>query len=154
MVRLRQRYMLCELTHKSENKFLSCTVSKTEVEQAVRTQLTKLYGIYGAALCREATVKYFHAPTGMIIFRFAPKGQRVFGGTVARTTIGEYHLTIKQVAATCRTVNKKLIQLFRNDIAQAHIIFPKFEDSYSKIKESEAGEQLEQLTSGEGGVTY
>lgn len=35
---------------------------------------------------------------GMVIFRFAPKGQAIFGETIAHTTIGEFHLTIKQVS--------------------------------------------------------
>ncbi|XP_022660096.1 ribonuclease P/MRP protein subunit POP5-like [Varroa jacobsoni] len=153
MVRLRQRYMLCEVVHKSGDKFRTCNVSRNEIEQAVRAQLAKSYGIYGSVLCRESSIKYFHQPTGMVIFRFAPNGQRIFGGAIARTTIGEFHLTIKQVAGTCRTVNKKLIELFRNDIAQAHVIFEKFEDSRAKVRETEAEEQLEQLESGEG-VTF
>lgn len=51
-------------------------------------------------------------------------------------------------------MNKKLIQLFRNDIAQAHIIFPKFEDSKAKIQKNEAEEELDNLQSGDAGVTY
>lgn len=64
MVRIRQRYMLCKLVHKSGSKFCVFGHTQNEVEEAVRRTIDRMYGVYGAALCRDVTVKYFHASSG------------------------------------------------------------------------------------------
>ncbi|XP_003737253.1 uncharacterized protein LOC100905946 [Galendromus occidentalis] len=151
MVRTRQRYMLCKLVHKSGNKFCVFGHTQNEVEEAVRNKIQKMYGAYGAAICREVTVKYLHAASGTVILRFAPPGQRIVGGAVTNTSIGDFHFTICQVAGTGRTVTKKLIRMLKLDIIEAQALYSSADREKS---EKSLSELIGKIESGESAIPY
>ncbi|KAI4884272.1 hypothetical protein NFI96_014358 [Prochilodus magdalenae] len=69
MVRLKSRYLLCELCVSDRSKLQ--VLEQRAIYQAVRNAVVKAHGEYGEALFSIGTaVTYLNAYTGMVILRF------------------------------------------------------------------------------------
>ncbi|KAE8292546.1 Ribonuclease P/MRP protein subunit POP5 [Larimichthys crocea] len=128
MVRVKSRYLLCEVNVSDRSRLL--LLDDRAVAAAVREAVTRIHGDYGAALCSSGfTVKYLNAHTGIVFLRLPKRSYRLlwsalpFISTIeARGQKVSCFLNCLHVGGTIRTCQKFLIQYNKQ---QLHRMLPK-----------------------------
>lgn len=115
MVRVKSRYLLCEVKVTDRSRLL--LLDDRAVVAAVRAAVARIHGDYGAALCSRFTVKYLNAHTGVVFLRFPKRCYRLLWSALPFITEIEARgqkipcfLNCLHVGGTIRTCQKFLIR--------------------------------------------
>ncbi|XP_061585789.1 ribonuclease P/MRP protein subunit POP5 [Cololabis saira] len=128
MVRVKSRYLLCEVNVSESSELLS--LDDRAVTAAVKAAVARLHGDYGAALCSiRVHVKYLNAHTGIVLLRFPKRSYKLLWSALPFITSIENRgkriscfLNCLHVGGTIRTCQKFLI---RYNTQQLHRLLPK-----------------------------
>ncbi|MED6291725.1 hypothetical protein CHARACLAT_026537 [Characodon lateralis] len=141
MVRVKSRYLLCEINVSDRSELLK--LDDRAVARAVKAAVARIHGDYGSALCSvRFCVKYLNAHTGIVFLRF-PKGcyKLLWSALPFITSIESRGQIIScffnclHVGGTIRTCQRFLI---RYNTQQLHRMLPKCknEEEKKQIQES------------------
>ncbi|XP_034451127.1 ribonuclease P/MRP protein subunit POP5 [Hippoglossus hippoglossus] len=141
MVRVKRRYLLCEVNVSKRSHLLQ--LDDRAVAAAVRAAVARTHGDYGAAHCLVGfSVKYLNAHTGMVFLRFPKKCYKLLWSALPFITSIEVRgqnipcfLNCVHVGGTIRTCQKFLI---RYNTQQLHRMLPKCKDEEEKQQVREA----------------
>ncbi|XP_077377328.1 ribonuclease P/MRP protein subunit POP5 isoform X3 [Festucalex cinctus] len=76
MVRVKSRYLLCEINVTDRNRLFLLT--EKDIYLAVKEAVARIHGDYGTAMCSTRfCVKYLNAQTGMVFLRFPKMGYKL-----------------------------------------------------------------------------
>ncbi|XP_035514420.1 ribonuclease P/MRP protein subunit POP5 [Morone saxatilis] len=128
MVRVKSRYLLCEVNVSERSRLL--LLDDRAVSAAVKAAVSRIHGDYGAALCSiRFSVKYVNAHTGTVFLRFPKRCYRLLWSALPFITSIEAcgqkipcFLNCLHVGGTIRTCQKFLI---RYNKQQLHRMLPK-----------------------------
>ncbi|XP_051278867.1 ribonuclease P/MRP protein subunit POP5 [Dicentrarchus labrax] len=128
MVRVKSRYLLCEVNVSDRSQLL--LLDDRAVAAAVKAAVARIHGDYGAALCSiRFNVKYVNAHTGTVFLRFPKRCYRLLWSALPFITSVEAcgqkipcFLNCLHVGGTIRTCQKFLI---RYNKQQLHRMLPK-----------------------------
>ncbi|XP_003974784.2 ribonuclease P/MRP protein subunit POP5 [Takifugu rubripes] len=135
MVRVKSRYLLCEVNVSNRSSLLH--LDDRAVAAAVKAAVARTHGDYGAALCSiRFCVKYLNAHTGIVLLRFPKKFYRLLWSALPFITGIETRgqkipcfLNCLHVGGTIRTCQKFLIQYNKH---QLHQMLPKCKNKEEK----------------------
>lgn len=135
MVRVKSRYLLCEVNVSDRNQLL--LLDDRAVNVAVREVVQRMHGDYGAALCSFGfSVKYLNAVTGIVFLRFPKRCYRLLWSALpfitsiqARGQKIPCFFNCLYVGGTIRTCQKFLI---RYNTRQLHRMLPKCKNEEEK----------------------
>ncbi|XP_060927730.1 ribonuclease P/MRP protein subunit POP5 [Limanda limanda] len=141
MVRVKRRYLLCEVNVSKRSDLLQ--LDDRAVATAVRAAVALTHGDYGAAHCLIGfSVKYLNAHTGMVFLRFPKSCYKLLWSALPFITSIEARgkkipcfLNCVHVGGTIRTFQKFLI---RYNTQQLHRMLPKCKDEEEKQQVREA----------------
>ncbi|XP_030274085.1 ribonuclease P/MRP protein subunit POP5-like [Sparus aurata] len=127
MVRVKSRYLLCELNVSDRSSLL--LLDDRAVSAAVKAAVARTHGDYGAALCSiRFNVKYLNAHTGIVFLRFPKSCYRLLWSALPFITSIETRgqkipcfFNCLHVGGTIRTCQKFLI---RYNKQQLHRMLP------------------------------
>ncbi|XP_040051719.1 ribonuclease P/MRP protein subunit POP5 [Gasterosteus aculeatus] len=141
MVRLKSRYLLCEVIVPDRRHLL--LLDDRAVAASVREAVARVHGDYGAALCSSRfSVKYLNAHTGIVFLRFPKRCYKLLWSALPFITSIEARgqsiacfLNCLHVGGTIRTCQKFLI---RYNTQQLHRMLPKCknEEEKQQVKKS------------------
>ncbi|XP_062240348.1 ribonuclease P/MRP protein subunit POP5 isoform X1 [Platichthys flesus] len=141
MVRVKRRYLLCEVNVSKRSDLLQ--LDDRAVAAAVRAAVALTHGDYGAAHCLVGfSVKYLNAHTGMVFLRLPKSCYKLLWSALPFITSIEARgqkipcfLNCVHVGGTIRTCQKFLI---RYNTQQLHRMLPKCKDEEEKqqVRES------------------
>ncbi|CAL8343383.1 unnamed protein product [Lota lota] len=128
MVRVKSRYLLCEIHVSDPSKLL--LLEDRAITAAVKDAVTSAHGDYGAAQCSIGfSVKYVNAHTGILFLRCPKSSYRLIWSALPFITSVERKgrriscfLSCLHVGGTIRTCQKFLI---RYNTQQLHRMLPK-----------------------------
>ncbi|KAM4576941.1 ribonuclease P/MRP protein subunit POP5 [Odontesthes bonariensis] len=128
MVRVKSRYLLCEVNVSDRSDLLP--LDDRAVAAAVKAAVARTHGDYGAALCSiRFSVKYLNAHTGIVFLRFPKRCYKLLWSALPFITNIESRgkkipcfLNCLHVGGTIRTCQKFLI---RYNTQQLHRMLPK-----------------------------
>ncbi|GAA6220793.1 ribonuclease P/MRP protein subunit POP5 [Lates japonicus] len=135
MVRLKARYLLCEINVSDRNHLLR--LNDTSISVAVKTTVARIHGDYGRALCSIGfSVKYLNAHTGTVFLRFPKRCYKLLWSALPFITSIETHgqtipcfLNCVHVGGTIRACQKFLI---RYNTQQLRRMLPKCKNEEEK----------------------
>ncbi|XP_008296104.1 ribonuclease P/MRP protein subunit POP5 [Stegastes partitus] len=135
MVRVKSRYLLCEVNVSDKSQLL--LLDDRAVAATVRAAVARTHGDYGAALCSiRFSVKYLNAHTGIVLLRFPKRCYRLLWSALPFITSIETRshkipcfLNCLHVGGTIRTCQKFLIKY---NTQQLHRMLPKCKDEEEK----------------------
>ncbi|XP_034548857.1 ribonuclease P/MRP protein subunit POP5 [Notolabrus celidotus] len=135
MVRVKLRYLLCEVNVSDRSRLL--LLDDRAVAVAVKAAVARMHGDYGAALCRiRFSVKYLNALTGIVFLRFHKMFYRLLWSALPFITCIETRgqkiecfLNCLHVGGTIRTCQKFLV---RYNTRQLHRMLPKCKNEEEK----------------------
>uniref|UniRef100_A0A1A8EYY5 Ribonuclease P/MRP protein subunit POP5 n=1 Tax=Nothobranchius korthausae TaxID=1143690 RepID=A0A1A8EYY5_9TELE len=135
MVRLKSRYLLCEVNVSDMNDLL--LLNDQAVAAAVKAAVARMHGDYGAALCSiRFHVKYLNAHTGIVFLRFPKSCYKLLWSALpfithinSRGQNIPCFLNCLHVGGTIRTCQKFLI---RYNTQQLHQMLPKCKNEGEK----------------------
>ncbi|TDH12520.1 hypothetical protein EPR50_G00047820 [Perca flavescens] len=135
MVRVKSRYLLCEVNVSDRSRLL--LLDDRAVAATVKAAVARIHGDYGAALCSiRFSVKYLNAHTGIVFLRFPKKCYRLLWSALPFITCIETRgqkiscfLNCLHVGGTMRTCQKFLI---RYNTQQLHRMLPKCKNEEEK----------------------
>ncbi|XP_054466999.1 ribonuclease P/MRP protein subunit POP5 [Anoplopoma fimbria] len=135
MVRVKSRYLLCEVIVTDQSRLL--LLDDRAVAVAVKAAVARTHGDYGAALCSNRfSVKYLNAHTGTVFLRFPKWCYRLLWSALPFITCIETRgqkiscfLNCLHVGGTIRTCQKFLI---RYNTQQLHRMLPKCKNEEEK----------------------
>ncbi|CAL1616351.1 unnamed protein product [Knipowitschia caucasica] len=141
MVRVKSRYLLCEVNVTDRNQLLQ--LDDRAVSASVKDVVQRMYGDYGAALCSFGfSVKYVNAVSGIVFLRFPKKCyKRLWSALPFITSIEargkkiQCFLNCIYVGGTIRTCQKFLI---RYNAHQLRRMLPKCKSEEEKHKVQQA----------------
>ncbi|XP_013884767.1 ribonuclease P/MRP protein subunit POP5 isoform X1 [Austrofundulus limnaeus] len=141
MVRLKSRYLLCEVNVSKRNELL--LLDDRSIASAVRAAVARMQGDYGAALCSiRFSVKYLNAHTGIVFLRFPKRCYKLLWSALPFITSIESgrhiipcFLNCLHVGGTIRTCQKFLI---RYNAQQLHRMLPKCKNEEEKVQVRQA----------------
>ncbi|KAM9857856.1 ribonuclease P/MRP protein subunit POP5 [Aulostomus maculatus] len=141
MVRVKSRYLLCEIGGSDRSSLL--LLDDRAVAVAVKAAVARTHGDYGAALCSiRFSVKYLNTHTGMVLLRFPKSCYRLLWSALPFITNIETHrknvpcfLNCVHVGGTIRTCQKFLIKYNQQ---QLHRMLPECEKEEEKQQIREA----------------
>ncbi|KAM8887197.1 ribonuclease P/MRP protein subunit POP5 [Spinachia spinachia] len=157
MVRVKSRYLLCEVIVPDRSRLL--LLDDRAVAMSVKAAVARIHGDYGAALCSiRFSVKYLNAHTGIVFLRFPKSCYKLLWSALpfitsieARGKNIECFLNCLHVGGTIRTCQKFLI---RYNTQQLHRMLPKCKNEEEKKQVKKAilkctlkrgnGEELEE----------
>ncbi|XP_066500071.1 ribonuclease P/MRP protein subunit POP5 [Hoplias malabaricus] len=124
MVRLKARYLLCEICVSDRNKLR--ILEEKAIYQAVKAAVTKAHGEYGAALFSiGSAVAYLNAYTGVVMLRFRKAHyQLMWSALPFITSIGNQSQRVPcffnciHVGGTIRTCQKFLVRYGRQQLCR------------------------------------
>ncbi|XP_077377325.1 ribonuclease P/MRP protein subunit POP5 isoform X1 [Festucalex cinctus] len=127
MVRVKSRYLLCEINVTDRNRLFLLT--EKDIYLAVKEAVARIHGDYGTAMCSTRfCVKYLNAQTGMVFLRFPKMGYKLLWSALPFiTSIGTRSqktpcfLNCLHVGGTVRTCQKFLIHYNKQ---QLHRMLP------------------------------
>ncbi|XP_068166563.1 ribonuclease P/MRP protein subunit POP5 [Antennarius striatus] len=116
MVRLKSRYLLCEVVVSDRTSLL--LLDERSIALTVRAAVGRAHGDYGMAMCSlRFTVKYLNAHTGIVFLRFPKRFYRLLWSALPFITSVDTRgqtvpcfLNCLHVGGTIRTCQKFLIQ--------------------------------------------
>ncbi|KAK2902434.1 hypothetical protein Q8A73_012180 [Channa argus] len=128
MVRVKSRYLLCEVNVSDRSRLL--LLDDRAIAVAVKATVARIHGDYGAALCSiRFSVKYLNAHTGIVFLRFPKRCYKLLWSALPFITSVEARgqkipcfLNCLHVGGTIRTCQKFLV---RYNTQQLHRILPK-----------------------------
>ncbi|XP_037537155.1 ribonuclease P/MRP protein subunit POP5 isoform X1 [Nematolebias whitei] len=135
MVRVKSRYLLCEVNVSNRSDLL--LLDDWAVNGAVRAAVACMYGDYGAALCSiRFYVKYLNAHTGIVFLRFPKRCYKLLWSALPFITSIETRrqtipcfLNCLHVGGTIRTCQKFLV---RYNTQQLRRMLPKCKNEEEK----------------------
>ncbi|XP_071338292.1 ribonuclease P/MRP protein subunit POP5 [Trachinotus anak] len=135
MVRVKSRYLLCELVVSDRSRLL--LLDDRAIALAVKAAVARTHGDYGAALCSVGfSVKYLNAHTGIVFLRLPKRCYRLLWSALPFITSVETRgqripcfLNCLHVGGTIRTCQKFLI---RYNAQQLHRMLPKCKNEEEK----------------------
>ncbi|XP_026177075.1 ribonuclease P/MRP protein subunit POP5 [Mastacembelus armatus] len=135
MVRLKSRYLLCEVIVSDRSRLL--LLDDRAIASAVKAAVARIHGDYGAALCSiRFSVKYLNAHTGIVFLRFPKRCYKLLWSALPFITSVETHrqkipcfLNCLHVGGTIRTCQKFLVQY---NTRQLHQMLPKCKNEEEK----------------------
>ncbi|XP_029960190.1 ribonuclease P/MRP protein subunit POP5 [Salarias fasciatus] len=135
MVRVKSRYLLCEVNVSDRSHLL--LLDDRSVGAAVKDAVARTHGDYGAALCSvRFCVKYLNAHTGIVFLRFPKRCYKLLWSALPFITSVEMRgqkipcfLNCLHVGGTIRTCQKFLI---RYNTQQLHRMLPKCKNEEEK----------------------
>ncbi|KAK2837625.1 hypothetical protein Q5P01_014837 [Channa striata] len=135
MVRVKSRYLLCEVNVSDRSRLL--LLDDRAIAAAVKATVARIHGDYGAALCSiRFSVKYLNAHTGIVFLRFPKKCYKLLWSALPFITSIETRghkipcfLNCLHVGGTIRTCQKFLV---RYNTQQLHRIIPKCKNEEEK----------------------
>ncbi|XP_078106387.1 ribonuclease P/MRP protein subunit POP5 [Sander vitreus] len=135
MVRVKSRYLLCEVNVSDRSRLL--LLDDRAVAATVKAAVARIHGDYGAALCSiRFSVKYLNAHTGIVFLRFPKNCYRLLWSALPFITCIETRgqkiscfLNCLHVGGTMRTCQKFLI---RYNTQQLHRMLPKCKNEEEK----------------------
>ncbi|XP_030594078.1 ribonuclease P/MRP protein subunit POP5 [Archocentrus centrarchus] len=141
MVRLKSRYLLCEVNVSDRSRLL--LLDDRAVSAAVKAAVARTHGDYGAALCSiRFCVKYLNAHTGIVFLRFPKRCYKLLWSALPFITSIETRgqkipcfFNCLHVGGTIRTCQKFLI---RYNTQQLHRMLPKCKSEEEKQQVREA----------------
>lgn len=141
MVRLKSRYLLCEVNVSDRSRLL--LLDDRAVSAAVKAAVARTHGDYGAALCSiRFCVKYLNAHTGIVFLRFPKRYYKLLWSALPFITSIETRgqkipcfFNCLHVGGTIRTCQKFLI---RYNTQQLHRMLPKCKSEEEKQQVREA----------------
>ncbi|XP_040898915.1 ribonuclease P/MRP protein subunit POP5 [Toxotes jaculatrix] len=141
MVRVKSRYLLCEVNVSDRSRLL--LLDDRAIAVAVKAAVARTHGDYGAALCSiRFSVKYLNAHTGIVFLRFPKRSYRLLWSALPFITSVETRgqkipcfLNCLHVGGTLRTCQKFLI---RYNTQQLHRMLPtcKNEEEKQQVREA------------------
>ncbi|XP_041856447.1 ribonuclease P/MRP protein subunit POP5 [Melanotaenia boesemani] len=128
MVRMKSRYLLCEVNVSERSDLL--LLDDRAIALAVKAAVARTHGDYGAALCSIGfSVKYLNAHTGVVFLRFRKRCYKLLWSALPFITSIQCRgqkiscfLNCLHVGGTIRTCQKFLI---RYNTQQLHRMLPK-----------------------------
>ncbi|XP_070820103.1 ribonuclease P/MRP protein subunit POP5 [Chaetodon trifascialis] len=128
MVRVKSRYLLCEVNVPDRSRLL--LLDDRAIVATVKAAVARTHGDYGAALCSVGfSVKYLNAHTGIVFLRFPKRCYKLLWSALPFITSVETRgqkipcfLNCLHVGGTIRTCQKFLIQYNKQ---QLHRMLPK-----------------------------
>nr|XP_057927151.1 ribonuclease P/MRP protein subunit POP5 [Doryrhamphus excisus] len=116
MVRVKSRYLLCEINVSERNRLL--LLDDRAITSAVKEAVARIHGDYGAALCSiRFSVKYLNTHTGMVFLRFPKRFYRLLWSALPFITSIETRgqkipcfLNCLHIGGTIRTCQKFLVR--------------------------------------------
>ncbi|XP_071374929.1 ribonuclease P/MRP protein subunit POP5 [Centroberyx affinis] len=137
MVRLKSRYLLCEVNVSDRSSLL--LLDDRAVATAVKAAVARTHGDYGAALCSiRFSVKYLNAHTGIVFLRCPKSCYRLIWSALPFITSIENQgqkvpcfLSCLHVGGTIRTCQKFLV---RYNTQQLHRMLPKCKNEEEKLQ--------------------
>ncbi|XP_005733604.1 ribonuclease P/MRP protein subunit POP5 [Pundamilia nyererei] len=135
MVRLKSRYLLCEVNVSDRSQLL--LLDDRAIMVAVKAAVARTHGDYGAAMCSiRFCVKYLNAHTGIVFLRFPKSCYKLLWSALPFITSIETRgqkipcfLNCLHVGGTIRTCQKFLI---RYNTQQLHRMLPKCKSEEEK----------------------
>ncbi|XP_037632563.1 ribonuclease P/MRP protein subunit POP5 [Sebastes umbrosus] len=135
MVRVKSRYLLCEVNVSDRSRLL--LLDDRAVAAAVKAAVARIHGDYGAALLSiRFSVKYLNAHTGIVFLRFPKSSYKLLWSALPFITCIETRgqeipcfLNCLHVGGTIRTCQKFLI---RYNTQQLQRMLPKCKDEEEK----------------------
>ncbi|XP_037113791.1 ribonuclease P/MRP protein subunit POP5 [Syngnathus acus] len=135
MVRLKSRYLLCEINVTDRNSLL--LLNDKAIAEAVKEAVARIHGDYGAAMCsRRFSVKYLNTQTGMAFLRFPKMSYKLLWSALPFITSIETRwqkipcfLNCLHVGGTIRTCQKFLV---RYNTRQLHRMLPNYKNEEEK----------------------
>ncbi|XP_040010548.1 ribonuclease P/MRP protein subunit POP5 [Xiphias gladius] len=135
MVRVKSRYLLCEINVSDRSCLL--LLDDRAIAAAVKAAVARTHGDYGAALCSiRFCVKYLNAHTGIVFLRFPRRCYRLLWSALPFITSVETRgqkipcfLNCLHVGGTIRTCQRFLI---RYNTQQLHRMLPKCKNEEEK----------------------
>ncbi|XP_022609703.1 ribonuclease P/MRP protein subunit POP5 [Seriola dumerili] len=135
MVRVKSRYLLCEVNVSDRSRLL--LLDDRTIAVAVKAVVARTHGDYGAALCSVGfSVKYLNAHTGIVFLRLPKRCYRLLWSALPFITSVEARgqkipcfLNCLHVGGTIRTCQKFLI---RYNTQQLHRMLPKCKNEEEK----------------------
>ncbi|XP_054629627.1 ribonuclease P/MRP protein subunit POP5 [Dunckerocampus dactyliophorus] len=127
MVRVKSRYLLCEVHVSDRNRLW--LLDDRAISGAVKGAVARIHGDYGAALCSiRFSVKYLNTHTGMVFLRFPKRCYRLLWSALPFITSIETRrqkipcfLNCLHIGGTIRTCQKFLV---RYNTRQLHRMLP------------------------------
>ncbi|XP_029367167.1 ribonuclease P/MRP protein subunit POP5 [Echeneis naucrates] len=141
MVRVKSRYLLCEVIVSDRSRLL--LLDDRAIAIAVKATVARIHGDYGAALCSVGfSVKYLNAHTGIVFLRMPKRCYKLLWSALPFITSIETRgekiqcfLNCLHVGGTIRTCQKFLI---RYNTQQLHRMLPKCKNEEEKQQVSQA----------------
>ncbi|KAM9823056.1 ribonuclease P/MRP protein subunit POP5 [Syngnathus typhle] len=135
MVRLKSRYLLCEINVTDRNGLL--LLNDRAIAEAVKEAVARIHGDYGAAMCSiRFSVKYLNTQTGMALLRFPKMSYKLLWSALPFITSIETRwqkipcfLNCLHVGGTIRTCQKFLV---RYNTRQLHRMLPNCKNEEEK----------------------
>ncbi|XP_028269335.1 ribonuclease P/MRP protein subunit POP5 [Parambassis ranga] len=135
MVRVKSRYLLCEVNVSDRSSLL--LLDDRAVAATVKSVVARTHGDYGAAMCTIGfSVKYLNAHTGIVLLRFPKRCYRLLWSALPFITSIETRgqkipcfLNCLHVGGTIRTCQKFLI---RYNTQQLHRMLPRCKNEEEK----------------------
>ncbi|XP_042277941.1 ribonuclease P/MRP protein subunit POP5 [Thunnus albacares] len=141
MVRVKSRYLLCEVNVSDRSRLL--LLDDRAVAAAVKAAVARIHGDYGAALCSiRFSVKYLNTHTGIVFLRFPKRCYKLLWSALPFITSVESRgqkipcfLNCLHVGGTIRTCQKFLI---RYNTQQLHRMLPtcKNEEEKQQVRQA------------------
>ncbi|XP_019718023.1 ribonuclease P/MRP protein subunit POP5 [Hippocampus comes] len=137
MVRVKSRYLLCEINVTDRNSLL--LLNDKAIAAAVKEVVARIHGDYGAAMCSlRFSVKYLNTQTGMVFLRFPKMSYKLLWSALPFITSIDTRwkkipcfLNCLHVGGTIRTCQKFLI---RYNTQQLHRMLPNCQNEEEKEK--------------------
>ncbi|XP_076020824.1 ribonuclease P/MRP protein subunit POP5 [Genypterus blacodes] len=137
MVRVKSRYLLCEVNVSDRSSLL--LLNDRAVREAVKAAVARIHGDYGAALCSiRFSVKYLNAYTGIVMLRFPKSCYKLLWSALPFITSIENQwqkipcfLNCLHIGGTIRTCQKFLI---RYNTKQLQRMLPKCKNEEERIE--------------------
>ncbi|XP_061622460.1 ribonuclease P/MRP protein subunit POP5 [Phyllopteryx taeniolatus] len=135
MVRVKSRYLLCEINVSDRSSLLF--LDDRAIAAAVKEAVARIHGDYGAAMCSiRFCVKYLNTQTGMVFLRFPKRSYKLLWSALPFITSIKTRyqkipcfLNCLHVGGTIRTCQKFLI---RYNTRQLHRMLPSCKNEEEK----------------------
>ncbi|XP_033627946.1 ribonuclease P/MRP protein subunit POP5-like [Asterias rubens] len=119
MVRLKNRYFLCEMVFEDPNSRAFSIVTQN-IYAAVKSKVRDTHGDYGlAAISWGLSVRYLNSHTGLVMIRVRRHHQKILGSTLPFiTSIARCPLSLRtiHVSGTIRSCQKFLVKFNRQQL--------------------------------------
>ncbi|XP_074651488.1 ribonuclease P/MRP protein subunit POP5-like [Tubulanus polymorphus] len=138
MVRLKNRYLLCEIIYENENS-VSTSLTAFKILNCLKDAVLQIHGVYGGSLLKASiSVKYFNEKTNIVLIRAARGSHKLLQSAMTFVQkIGDYSAFFNtiHIGGTIQSCQKFLMKYNKRQLKVLLALVSKKEER-KKIREN------------------